>query len=123
MRDLLIKTDCRSNRLPSTVVAPKNSKPGNYNDAAIQIRLIKNIPDNISDSAVCKLFQDTADLTFIGGNDRFEFDYSELGVGKIIHSAASILGRKGGLVKSERKAASSRKNGLKGGRPVKEKHE
>lgn len=32
---------------------------------------------------------------------------------------ASALGRKGGAVKSERKAASSRENGLKGGRPKK----
>lgn len=33
--------------------------------------------------------------------------------------AASILGKKGGSVKSERKAASSRENGRKGGRPRK----
>lgn len=33
--------------------------------------------------------------------------------------AAATLGRKGGSVKSERKTASSRENGLKGGRPKK----
>ena len=32
--------------------------------------------------------------------------------------AASILGKKGGSVKSERKTASSRENGRKGGRPI-----
>jgi hypothetical protein len=32
-------------------------------------------------------------------------------------SAAAILGRKGGLVKSEAKAAAARENGKKGGRP------
>lgn len=37
----------------------------------------------------------------------------------MIKSYAAELGRKGGSVKSERKAASSRKNGLKGGRPKK----
>lgn len=37
--------------------------------------------------------------------------------------AASSLGRKGGAVKSDRKSASSRANGLKGGRPKKEKAE
>jgi hypothetical protein len=36
-------------------------------------------------------------------------------------SAAATLGRKGGAVKSDRKADSSRANGLKGGRPKKSK--
>lgn len=35
-------------------------------------------------------------------------------------NAAASLGRKGGSVKSERKAASSRENGKKGGRPRKQ---
>lgn len=35
-----------------------------------------------------------------------------------VSSAASLLGRKGGLAKSERKTASSRENGKKGGRPA-----
>ena len=36
-----------------------------------------------------------------------------------LHQAAAAMGRKGGSVKSERKAASSRENGKKGGRPKK----
>lgn len=36
-----------------------------------------------------------------------------------IHQAASSLGRMGGSVKSDRKTASSRENGKKGGRPKK----
>jgi hypothetical protein len=35
--------------------------------------------------------------------------------------AAVLLGRKGGLVKSDAKAAASRRNGKKGGAPKKEK--
>lgn len=38
-----------------------------------------------------------------------------------LNKAAAALGRKGGSVKSERKAKSSAANGLKGGRPKKEK--
>jgi hypothetical protein len=40
-----------------------------------------------------------------------------------ISAAAAALGRKGGLVKSEKKAASSRENGKKGGRHKAEKTE
>ena len=43
--------------------------------------------------------------------------YAMLGMG----NPAAALGRKGGSAKSEHKAATSRKNGLKGGRPKKEK--
>jgi len=35
-----------------------------------------------------------------------------------INQAASVMGRKGGAVKSERKSATSRQNGRKGGRPA-----
>ena len=38
-----------------------------------------------------------------------------------ISAMAATLGRKGGSVKSERKAAASRENGKKGGKPRKEK--
>lgn len=37
-----------------------------------------------------------------------------------INEAAKMLGRLGGLVKSERKAAAVRENGKKGGRPRKQ---
>jgi hypothetical protein len=63
MRDLIVKTDCRhGGRLPITSVAPNGSKPGDYQDAAIQIRLIKNIPDGVSDAEACRLFAGTTDM-------------------------------------------------------------
>lgn len=40
-----------------------------------------------------------------------------------LKAAAAALGKKGGSVKSERKARSSRENGKKGGRPKKNKEE
>jgi len=122
MRDLMLQTNCKANlNLPSTRVAPKNAKPGNFGNAALQNRMIKNIPSDVSDAAVCKLYAGTADITWLGGSEgRLEFDFSELGEGKIIRNAAATLGRKGGSVKSERKAAASRANGKKGGRPKKE---
>lgn len=39
--------------------------------------------------------------------------------GRAIHSAAAILGRKGGSAKSAEKTAAVRENGKKGGRPRK----
>jgi len=118
MRDLLIKTDCRPRtNLPTTLVAPKGSRPGNFNDAAIQNRLIKNIPNDVTDAAVCKLFESTADLTWLDGAGRLAFDFSELGGGKIIRNAAATLGHLGGRSKSPKKQEASRVNGAKGGRP------
>ena len=38
-------------------------------------------------------------------------------IDKLTASAAALLGKLGGSVKSERKAKASRKNGKKGGRP------
>jgi hypothetical protein len=38
-----------------------------------------------------------------------------------VSKAASIIGRKGGLAKSDRKTAACRANGRKGGRPAKVK--
>jgi len=124
MRDLLVQTDCRSDvNLPKTRVAPKNAKLGDFNQAALQNRLIKNIPDNVTDVAVCKLFASTTDITWLGQEGRLEFEFSELGEGKIIRNAAAALGRKGGSVKSERKTKAVRENAKLGGRPKKEKNE
>ena len=51
--------------------------------------------------------------------------YSYLMVDKneVIRQYLAEIGRKGGMVKSDRKAQSSRENGKKGGRPRKLKHD
>lgn len=40
-------------------------------------------------------------------------------MGTSINNAAAVMGRKGGSVKSQKKAKAVRKNGKKGGRPPK----
>ena len=52
------------------------------------------------------------------GGERISIDARQI---DNTHLAAATLGHKGGSVKSERKAKSSRENGKKGGRPRKEK--
>ena len=48
---------------------------------------ITEIPDNVGTPGVIKLFNETTDLTWLGGrNPQYVFRFSELGVGKIISS-------------------------------------
>lgn len=51
------------------------------------------------------------------GLEDVELDRKALAEHMEIHEAAKVLGRKGGSVKSEKKAAAARENGKKGGRP------
>ena len=53
------------------------------------------------------------------GLEDVELDREALAEHMEIHEAAKVLGRKGGSVKSEKKAAAARENGKKGGRPRK----
>ena len=57
------------------------------------------------------------------GLEDVELDRKALAEHMEIHEAAKVLGRKGGSVKSEKKAAAARENGKKGGRPRKNKEE
>jgi len=52
-----------------------------------------------------------------GGDPKYDYSLFEL---DYTSEYASAMGRKGGSVKSERKAITSRENGKKGGRPKKE---
>ena len=57
---------------------------GSFNKTSIQIRKINNIPNDVSDSEVIKKWDKTYDLTSKTGAQRFEFDFCELGEGKIV---------------------------------------
>jgi hypothetical protein len=85
MRNLILKTNCRGKGLPVTTIGLPRDIPGNYEHAALQIRRLINIPDDISDNTAIKLFERTVDITWVGGKSgRLEFDFAELGEGKII---------------------------------------
>lgn len=84
-RSVTVKTICDlSGNLPRTILAPM-SIPGDNHDKSVQVRKIHNIPDDVSDHAVLRVFECTTDITDLcGKTPRLEFDYAELGVGKII---------------------------------------
>lgn len=84
-RNITVKTVCDlSGNLPRTVLAPK-SIPGDNADKSVQVRRILNVPESVSDISALLLFEQTVDFTGFGGRQRrFEFDYAELGAGKII---------------------------------------
>ncbi len=88
MRQVMIKTLCHGQRV-SESLAPANATPGNYRDAALQIRAINLVPDQVSNAQVLMAFRATADVSWLkslnpNGNPRLEYDYSEIGAGKII---------------------------------------
>ena len=85
MRTLTVKTMCdMSGNLPRSVIAPR-SIPGDNADKSVQIRMIVNVPADVSDWSALKLFEQTVDITgFAGRKQRLQFEYSELGAGKII---------------------------------------
>ena len=84
-RSITVKTVCDSSgNLPRTILARQGTL-GDNADKSVQVRRITNIPAHISDVAALRLFEQTADCTWLGGKaGRLEFDFAELGVGKII---------------------------------------
>lgn len=84
MKSLMIKTKCSSNTAKTTICDPR-SRPGDYKDCGLQIRRINNIPAGISSNKVLIDFINTVDATaYTPLSARFEFNYSDLGSGKII---------------------------------------
>lgn len=85
-RSIKIKTTCSANHVNTTLASPL-APLGDVRDASVQIRQINNIPEDVPTAAVIRLFAGTCDITGLCGNghrERLEFDYSELGYGKII---------------------------------------
>jgi len=84
MRSLTVKTMCRGSS--AVTIAGTGIAPGDNADRSIQVRRINDIPDDITDAKVVQLFERTVDVIWLGGRSRLEFDYSELGEGKIIRA-------------------------------------
>lgn len=86
MKSLKLKTTCTDSHVHTTLANPL-APLGDTRQASVQIRQINNIPDEVPTHEVIKLFSGTADLTHLGGKPgRLEFDFSELGDGKIIRN-------------------------------------
>lgn len=71
--------------LPVCRPAPINSVVGPTPDMRTIIYEITGVPDNVSDQRAARLFESTADVTWLGGGRaRYVFDFGELGEGRII---------------------------------------
>ena len=83
MRSVTIKTLCGDSDASSTI-AP-DAPLGNFRDASLQVRKINNVPEHVTNAEVLKAWRETTDITWLGGRDpRLEFDFAEIGHGKII---------------------------------------
>lgn len=84
MKTIMVKTICGGN-IAQTVLGDLRAQPGDYNKAAIQIRRITDIPDDVKTEEVLRLFRGTSDITSLGGKKgKMKFKFSELGMGVII---------------------------------------
>jgi hypothetical protein len=84
MKSIKLKTTCNDNHVHTTLANPL-APLGDFRQASVQIRQINNIPEGVDHYQAVKLWQMTCDLTRImTGKQRMEFDFSELGEGRII---------------------------------------
>lgn len=82
MKSLKLKTTCHGNHVHTELAHPL-APLGDLRQASVQIRQINNIPDEIDHHEVIRLFTGTCDMSsFL--NRRLEFDFSELGIGRIV---------------------------------------
>lgn len=86
MKSITVKTTCHGMQVHTTLTTP-NAPLGDFRDASVQVRKINNIPDGVETWKAIKIFSETCDCTWLGGRKpRLEFDYNELGSGRIIHN-------------------------------------
>jgi len=84
MGSLIIKTSVHGSTVTATI-GDQRVAPGDNNNASLQIRRINKIPKGVSNDRVLTAFKNTVDATAYGkGGQRLEFDYDELGAGKLI---------------------------------------
>jgi len=81
MRDVKIKTVYGKNSARVTLAHPQAAL-GSI--GSVQIQQVNNIPGGISNADIVRLFSQTADVSYLYGEPRTEFDFEELGVGKIL---------------------------------------
>lgn len=86
MRSVKIKTTCGCNGNTLAVgIASADLALGDSEDRSLQVREVKNIPNSVTDKEVFELYQHTVDLTWLNHQPaRMCFEFSELGIGKII---------------------------------------
>ena len=82
MRSLKLKTTCHGNHV-HTELANQLAPLGDLRCASVQIRQVSNIPDGVDNYEVIRLFSGTCDMSPFT-NRRMEFDFAELGIGKIV---------------------------------------
>lgn len=82
MQSLTLKTTCHGMHVHTELANPL-APIGDYRQASVQIRKINNIPEGMSHFEVIRLFNGTCDMSPIA-NRRLEYDFSELGIGKIV---------------------------------------
>jgi hypothetical protein len=66
--------------------AHPGAKPGPVRDTGARNIIISNIPDDVSNETVRKVFAGTADVTWLGDHEGHTFAWSELGQGRIIRA-------------------------------------
>lgn len=86
MKSIILKTTCHGNHV-NTILGRPLDKPGKLEGESVQLRRIINIPKDVANHEVIRLFSHSCDATWLGGEPgRLEFDCSELDTGNIIRS-------------------------------------